>query len=484
MSPRSVPRNTTRPVRLAVALVIGVVTVVLLPLVQVAPASASPIISSSFAVVPDGSPMLLTGSSTSGEVGATPSFASPIVLGAPTDAAQPVVLGWNACAIAGMVCPGIALVRKVHSTAVSTGQCVVQLSDCAADIAQKVFSTAIKGLVDQIVKGFKNGVIAVMDMTINMVIRDELGGQGGVGEATRPIVDCNVATGVTADVCAKDPKESQWFLSEFAIMRQLGFLMIVPLLMLMVIQSVLRGSLVFMMRAFLVMLPVAILMTVASVTILQLLLNIVDGLTRAMVMSLLDTEGYGARFRESLNGMSNETFGLWGIVWSLFFMAAALTIFVELVLRSLGVYLVAMFFPLAFAGLVWTVTMPTAIHAVKAAVGLAAAPFFVGATLVTGASGFAQSNLANVNMADSAVVQQLASGQQTPVQYGSASLFAGGALFFMAAFAPIRIYQLFKIQRPANASPSNLLQRGQVASITLTHINTGLGNAARRRAGP
>lgn len=183
----------------------------------------------------------------------------------------------------------------------------------------------------------------------NLIILDMLMGDGN--SVNNPVVDCNAATGGSATLC--NEHSTSWFLKEISVMRQIGLFLLVPMLMLLVMQSIIRGSLFFMLRGFFVMLPVAVLGTVIAVTLTQLLMNVADSLSKWLAADFTSISDYGHNFNNMLDKIPLESVGFFAILWIIFFGIAAIAIFVELCLRQVGIYLVLLFLPLAFAALVW-----------------------------------------------------------------------------------------------------------------------------------
>lgn len=153
---------------------------------------------------------------------------------------------------------------------------------------------------------------------------------------------------------------SAWFAKRYGAMRQLAISLSVLFLLAAILQAAVRRDLAMLLRACLVALPLAMLLTFAAVTLVEAGLALTDGLTAAAV------KGSGADTSESfadLAGLLSQTGTspqqLPGLV---LFLAAVLTavlalvVWIELILREAAIYVAVAFLPICLAAMTWQQT--------------------------------------------------------------------------------------------------------------------------------
>jgi hypothetical protein len=151
-----------------------------------------------------------------------------------------------------------------------------------------------------------------------------------------------------------DLRDGDWFAGQYQMMMNIGWWVMLPLIFLMFLHSIMRGSMQLLIRSIGMYLPLAMLGTVVATQIIQLLINIVDDMCKVFVdMTAYDMRQFLFGLRESMLNLGGA--GTWVI--SLFVMALLLIVCAFLtmmfILRDASVYLAVMFLPIGFAMMVW-----------------------------------------------------------------------------------------------------------------------------------
>jgi hypothetical protein len=202
--------------------------------------------------------------------------------------------------------------------------------------------TAAGGIVDKAV-GF--GVNQVLD---------------GIGQwVGSGAVDMLHLLGKVMDPSIRPDLGKPWFLQHFRSMAGVAAVLVLPMLLVSIMQSVVRQDLSVLLRSALVNLPLALVLTGVVVELVQLSLAAVDALctyvskptghdAQAVVSSVA---GALARTSVALGQPVTGSFVLFlgGLVVAL----AALFLWLELVIRNAAIYVAVLFLPLALATLVW-----------------------------------------------------------------------------------------------------------------------------------
>jgi hypothetical protein len=242
-----------------------------------------------------------------------------------------------------------------------------------------------------------------------------------------------------------------WFVHRERSMVALMAILIVPLLMAGTISAIIRQDLRRLARTWAVALPVAVVVTVAVITLTQLALAAADAMT-SVVTDHADLGAYAtfARLLVSESAASRPPFV--ALIVALAVIVGALFVWLELVVRSAAVYVAVFFLPLALAGLVWPATAHMAKRLMEGLAALILAKFVIVATLTLGA------------------------GAVASVQ-GVDQVAAGTAILFVAAFAPFVLFRMVPIveasalahleglsRRPARAVTAGVTQAASLAT--------------------
>jgi hypothetical protein len=221
-----------------------------------------------------------------------------------------------------------------------------------------------------------------------------------------------------------------WFARQYRLMGALAAALVVPLLLISTLSAVVRQEWRGLTRSYLVYLPAAMLGTAVAVPLVDLALRITDWMG---ALFLDATRGDVTAFADSVaaalsSGATVSPAGVGGVAPFLLFVGAAIialgafAVWVELVLRTAGIYVALFFLPLGFAALVWPSTRAWFTRLVKALAALILSKFVIVAVIALAAAA-----LGDISGPDSS---------------GFNGVLAGAALMLMAAFSPLVLFRL------------------------------------------
>ena len=149
-----------------------------------------------------------------------------------------------------------------------------------------------------------------------------------------------------------------WFGAHYGTMAELAGLVIVPLLLLGIVQSIYRQNLSTLLRSVLVNVPLAILLTAVAVKLVQLGLSVTDAMSSAVAHGAgLDTGHFMASVLTGLSAGSAtgqpSAPAFLVFLGALAVVVGAVLVWVELLIRAAAVYVAVLFLPLALASLAW-----------------------------------------------------------------------------------------------------------------------------------
>ncbi len=150
---------------------------------------------------------------------------------------------------------------------------------------------------------------------------------------------------------------ASWFTTHYRIMVALAGVVIVPMLLLGIMQSIYRQNVSTLVRSVLVNVPLAILLTAVAVKLVQLGLSITDAMSAAIAQGAgLDSGHFLASVTVGLSvtsGGEPSAPAFVMFVGGLAVVFGALMVWVELLIRAAAVYVAVLFLPLALASLAW-----------------------------------------------------------------------------------------------------------------------------------
>lgn len=245
--------------------------------------------------------------------------------------------------------------------------------------------------------------------------------------------------------------ESPWFLQEYSAMGALAALFALPLLFLAVIQGVLRRDGAMIVRAVCVQLPLAFLLTAMAVTVVQLMLVLTDQMS-SQIGATVGSDGKAFLKDVAKALIAVATASSTGNPVPLFaaFLAAcvaavgAFFVWVELLIRSAGIYVATLFLSFTFMGMIWEKTAHWCRRLVEALGAIIFSKFVIVAIMVLAAAGLSKS------------------GSSEAFQ----GVLAGVALLLLAAFSPLALLRLI----PFVESAAHTSWRSGAGSQTLGSV--------------
>ncbi len=145
-----------------------------------------------------------------------------------------------------------------------------------------------------------------------------------------------------------------WFATQYLMMMNIGFWVMIPMVILAVIHSVSVGSIQLLMRIFVMFLPMSIIGTAFATKILQLLLYVTDDISNWFLESAaVNLQIYATGFANgAITGTSNP---LLDLIYAGLLLGVAVSMVVILTLREGTIYISTMLLPVGFAMMVWPV---------------------------------------------------------------------------------------------------------------------------------
>jgi hypothetical protein len=225
---------------------------------------------------------------------------------------------------------------------------------------------------------------------------------------------------------------ASWFTDHYRIMVALAGVVIVPMMLLGIMQSIYRQNSSALVRSVLVNVPLALLLTAVAVKLVQLGLAVTDDLSSAISQGAgLDSGHFLSSVALGLSNGSADgqpaapAFVLF--VGGLVVVFGALMVWIELLIRAASVYVAVLFLPLALASLAWPAIAHWCRRLVDTLVALVLGKFVIVAVLSLAAGALA---------GGSGSAGSIGSGG------GFAAVLAGAALLMFAAFAPWALFKL------------------------------------------
>jgi hypothetical protein len=226
-----------------------------------------------------------------------------------------------------------------------------------------------------------------------------------------------------------------WFSSSYWRMAAVSALLTVPFLFAAAIQAMLRSDLSLLLRSAFGYLPLGLLAVGVAAPLTALLLAGSDEMS-SIVSS---ASGHaGASFLDRVGALGGLISGVSGTAFvsffiALFTIAAAVTLWLELLIRQAAVYVIVLMLPLFFAAMVWPARRIWAVRAVELLVALILSKFAIVAVLGLGGAALGHTLLPGVG-----------------------SFLAGTTLVLLAAFSPWAMLRLLPLHELAAAAAGGL----------------------------
>ncbi len=230
-----------------------------------------------------------------------------------------------------------------------------------------------------------------------------------------------------------------WFSSTYWRMAAIAAVLTLPFLFAAAVQALIRSDIAMLARAAFGYLPLAMLAIAIAAPLTTLLLAACDQLCSF----ISSAAGHASAHFLGRIGIAAAAAAAGGspflaFLVGLFMIAAAFTLWVELLLREAAVYVIVLMLPLGFAAFVWPARRIWAIRAVELLVALILSKFAIVAVLSLG--GAAVSSAGNLT-----------------------GLMAGAVLIMLAAFSPWALLRLIPLAEVASGAAGPL--RGELRPI-------------------
>ena len=250
-----------------------------------------------------------------------------------------------------------------------------------------------------------------------------------------------------------------WFRDRYAVVLRLGMVLVVAFLLAGVIQAILRQDLGVLVRALVVQLPLAVILSVSAVQLVQLSIAVTDQLSSAVSGgSGQDVAGFLRAVAGDLAALGPAAPAFIGFFVALLLVAGAFLLWLELVVRSAAVDAATLFLPLALATMVWPAASSVARRLVDVLAALVLAKPVVAAILSLGAAAL--------------------NGES-----GFAGLITGAALLLLATLAPAALLRLIPLAEFAavthlSGSARRAVTAAATTSWTMAGVVAGVGSAS------
>ncbi len=227
--------------------------------------------------------------------------------------------------------------------------------------------------------------------------------------------------------------EAAWFAgpdSPYATVRNIAGVLLLAFVFLGLIQGLLAGDPGAMMRRVAADLPVAVLGMIGTTVIVGKLLELTDALSAAVLahsggQSVHFLSGFGVTVTGATQGFAAVIVGLVAVIAGMF-------VWVELMIRSVLVYILVALSPISFAAMVWPSARGVLRRTVELLLAVILSKLVVCITISVGVAALAGAGTEGAGHADS--------GDAGAVSMGT--LFVGTAILVIAAFAPFLVLKL------------------------------------------
>lgn len=239
--------------------------------------------------------------------------------------------------------------------------------------------------------------------------------------------------------------------------------LVLALFLISIIRSLTAGEPGAIVRAALVDVPAAMLLTLLSVTVAWILIRIVDEASLAVTGDVGAAMG---EFTASLVVVDALTgAGLLGMIFGLLFVIGAILVWLQLLVRAALIYILIVLAPLGFATRAHPDTRQIARRTIEMGVALilskfgVAVAFGVGATAIESGNGVVEGDGINLS-----------------------GMMAGVAVMLMAAFMPWLIWKVFPIAEAATAAAG--VERSPIkAAVSAASLGVAAGIGVSKLAG-
>lgn len=330
--------------------------------------------------------------------------------------------------VAMLLFTGVATAQAASESATSDSEPAASSDDPCAGL--RIWEKPVCEMQNNVQAGVGNIVTAGVTSVFDQLYQWVAGGASWLLGELVSLIDSSTRPNVTAG----------WFGEQYRLMGALAVTLVMPLLMISTLTSVVRQDWSGLGRSYFVYLPAAMIGTAVAIPLVDMSLGITDWMASVFLEGM---RGDITGFTDSVSSALTTTAGVspagaGGVAPFLLFIGAAIialgafAVWVELVLRTAGIYVALFFLPLGFASLVWPSTRRWFGRLVKALAALILSKFVIVAVIALAAA---------------------ALGNFTgPEGSGFGGVVAGSALMLMAAFSPLVLFRLADVAGDEMAS--------------------------------
>ena len=272
---------------------------------------------------------------------------------------------------------------------------------------------------------------------------------------------------------ARPDVSSAWFSgasSPYATVRGIAIALLLAFVFLGIIQGLIAGDPGAMLRRLTADLPAAVFGMVTTTIVVAKLLELTDALS-AMVLS--NSHGQSLHFLTGFGvSVTGSTQGFAAVIVGLVAVLAGLFVWVELMVRSVLVYILVALSPLSFAAMVWPAARDVLRRTIELLVAVILSKFVICVAVSVGVAALAGAG---------ASPSPAAAGASRPAAASMGTLLVGTAILAIAAFAPFLVLKL--IPWAESALVAQGVSRGPVRGAQSTMSSVYYANSLTRLAG-
>jgi hypothetical protein len=230
---------------------------------------------------------------------------------------------------------------------------------------------------------------------------------------------------------------SSWFSASYWKIAAIAALLTLPFLCAAAVHALVRSELGLLTRAAFGYLPLSLLAVGIASQLTMLLLSATDEMS-SIVSTASGNADATFLARTAVEAIAASVGGgdaFVGFLAAIITVAAALTLWVELLVRDAAVYVIVLMLPLFFAAMVWPARRTLAIRAVETLIALILSKFAIIAVLTLGGAALGHSSVT-----------------------GPAQMLIGATLVLLAAFSPWALLRMLPLHEVASAAAGSLSQ--------------------------
>ena len=271
---------------------------------------------------------------------------------------------------------------------------------------------------------------------------------------------------------ARPNVESAWFSgvgSPYATVRGIAVVLLLAFVFLGIIQGLMAGDPGGMIRRVAADLPAAVFGIVTTTIIVGKLLELTDALSAAV---LSNSDGQAVHFLSGFGvAVTSATQGFAAVAVGFVAVIAGLLVWVELMIRSVLVYILVALSPLSFAAMVWPSARGVLRRTVELLLAVILSKLVICIAISVGVAALAGAGTAGAPE----------TGVADPAAASMGTLFVGTAILAMAAFAPFLVLKL--IPWAEGALVAQGVSRGPVRGAQSTMSSVYYAHSLTRLAG-